>query len=283
MSSWSPLSRVLLTGVLLAGVGGLVGCAASDGGDTADAGTAGAVTADQLAGRTFLSTQVSGPDAVPLVDGSRVVLEFEDGRLSGTGGCNRLGGSYEVDGDALVLAGPLITTEMACDPPLMEQDAWVAALLEARPTLTLEGDTLTLATEGVTLAMLDRTVADPDRPLVGTTWALDGLISTDVASSVPAGVTASLQVVEEGRAYRALIDTGCNSASAAVTFDDDTQPTTMTLGPVASTLKACPGAAAEVERDVLAVLDGEVAVSIEADALTLTKGDRALTYRAEGR
>jgi heat shock protein HslJ len=42
----------------------------------------------------------------------------------------------------------------------------------------------------------------------------------------------------------------------------------------------CDDAANQVEQSVLAVLDGEVDYVIDADLLTVTKGDNTLTYRA---
>ena len=40
--------------------------------------------------------------------------------------------------------------------------------------------------------MGDREVADPDRPLEGTRWVVDGIVAGDAVLSIPAGVTAAL-------------------------------------------------------------------------------------------
>ena len=56
-------------------------------------------------------------------------LSFVDGQLGASGGCNSMGGSYVVDGDRLAVE-QMMTTEMACEPALMEQDQWLAALLD---------------------------------------------------------------------------------------------------------------------------------------------------------
>lgn len=65
----------------------------------------------------------------------------EDGSLQGHGGCNRLRGSYQQDGDNLTF-GPLAMTKMAC-PALATETAFVQALDAARHS-KLEGQTLTL-------------------------------------------------------------------------------------------------------------------------------------------
>jgi heat shock protein HslJ len=55
-------------------------------------------------------------------------LEFHrDGRVTGFGGCNRLAGTYEVDGNRLTL-GPLAATKMACADVMDIESAFVEGL-----------------------------------------------------------------------------------------------------------------------------------------------------------
>ncbi len=230
-------------------------------------GPPGASGRQGLEGRTFLSTAIQGRTLVP---GSQVRLSFEAGRIGASAGCNSMGGAYAIDGDLLV-ARQLATTEMACDPPLMEQDQWLASLLGGA-TIGLDGDTLTLAADGVRLTLLDREVADPDRPLTGTRWVVDGLVSVDAVSSVPAGVIAALIF----DADRVEVEAGCNTGAGPVAIDDGT----LTFGPIALTEMACAGDAWVVEQAVTAVLRGQVAYAIEADALTLDAGGVGLVLRA---
>ena len=51
------------------------------------------------------------------------------------------------------------------------------------PRSTLDGDTLRLTGGGVTVTLLDRKVAEPDKPLVGTNWVADTIIDRDAVSS----------------------------------------------------------------------------------------------------
>jgi heat shock protein HslJ len=241
---------------------------------TAPPTTAAPVLADALPGRTFLSTEVEG---FTLVEGTRIELTFDDGDLAARAGCNHLAGAWALDGDVLVVDG-LAQTDMACEPSsLMDQDTWLAAVLTSRPSLALDGDTLTVSAEGATVRLVDREIADPDRPLEGTTWTIDTLVSGDtgVASSVPAGVRTPTLLLADGRVQ---VDTGCNRGGGDYTVDGDT----VTLGPIATTRMACvdEGAAA-TERHILAVLAGTVQVAIEADRLTLTNGTDGLGARAE--
>lgn len=45
----------------------------------------------------------------------------QDGRISGTGGCNRYMGSMVIEGDKITVK-PVGGTMMACPPPMMQQD-----------------------------------------------------------------------------------------------------------------------------------------------------------------
>jgi heat shock protein HslJ len=71
-----------------------------------------------------------------------------DGSVSGSTGCNSLFGSYAPATGFSALG----TTKMACEPPIMEQEALVLEILGPEATLTIEGSLLTIADlEGRTL------------------------------------------------------------------------------------------------------------------------------------
>ncbi len=219
-----------------------------------------------LDGRTFLSTDITGHT---LVAGSRVGMTFQGGSLSANAGCNTMSGAYEVE-DGRLRTGPMATTEMGCEEPLMAQDQWLAAFLPGAQ-LVLDSDTLTLANDGTTLTLTDRVVAEPDRPLLGTRWAVEGLVSAGAVSSVPAGVTAAL-TFSDGTVD---VEAGCNRGGGSTQVSD----TTVTFGPIRMTRMACPEPAMSVENAILAVLSGEVVYGIEADTLLL-EGNGGLVLRA---
>jgi heat shock protein HslJ len=221
-----------------------------------------------LAGRTFLSTAIDGRALVP---GSQVSLTFGVGTIGASAGCNSMGGTAAIV-DGRLVVGDLATTEMACARPLMDQDAWLAEFLDGA-AITLDGDILILAKDRVVLTLGDREVVDADRPLVGTPWVLDGIVTRDSVSSVPMGITAGLAFEED----RVSVQTGCNSGGAPVEVSAET----LAFGPLVLTEVACEGAAMEVERAVTAVLSGTAAYRIEAGTLTIDRGGQGLVYRAE--
>ena len=220
-----------------------------------------------LDGRTFLSTKVEGHD---LVRGSTIRLTFQDGRIGVSAGCNQMSGSYAFVGGHLK-TGQMATTEMGCEPPLMAQDVWVGTFLDGA-TVTLAGDTLTLVNGGVTMTLTDRKVADPDRPLQGTRWVVDGIIAGDAVSSVPAGVTASLTIAND----QLRVQIGCSGGVALV----QATATTLTIGPIAPMQEGCAPDGSAIQKAVWAVLSGQVTYAIEADVLTLTSGPAGLMLRA---
>ena len=229
--------------------------------------------ASALDGRTFVSTGVEG---YQLVDGTQVQLTFDGTNLSATAGCNQLASGYSLDGDVL-LVDAMATTQMACTPAsLMDQDTWLSALLTSRPTVALDGDTLTLTSDDTVVTLEDREVAQPDVPLEGTTWNVEGLISGDAVSSVPASGRAPSPVLADGSVS---VDTGCNRGTGGYELGDGE----ITFGPLATTRAACTDpAAAETERIVLATLTGTATYDIEADVLTIQSGSEGLVLRAAG-
>lgn len=231
-------------------------------------------SADGLAGRQFWSTAVVGHNLVP---DTRVTLTFRnDGTLGAQAGCNSMGGTWSLDGTTLrIQVGAM--TEMACAEPRMAQDEWLGGWLASGLEATSAGDELVLTGGGVTMTLLDREVADPDRPLAGTTWLLDGLQigagDQSTVSSVPNGVRASVRIDND----RLAADTGCNTGTASATVEGDR----LTIGPIALTDKACEPDATEVERFVTQVLQGEVRFEVDGPTLRVIGSDGGLMFHAE--
>jgi heat shock protein HslJ len=230
-----------------------------------------------LAGRTFLSTAVTrNGTPQPLAGGSRVSLTFTAQGVTASAGCNTLGGEGSLDAGRLVLSGPMQQTEMGCEPALMEQDGWLAAVLTSGPRLEVGGDRLVLTAEQgggtVVVELLDARVARPDLPLLGTPWTLDGIATGQTASSVPAGVTSTLRFQPGGR----FTVSGCNRGGGSVTVSGGE----LAVEGMALTQKGCPAPEAEVEGAVLAVFRGRVTYTVDGDRLTLTNGGTTLSYRA---
>lgn len=231
--------------------------------------------ANALDGRTFLSTGVvDGGQPRDLVPDTRIRLSFADGDLTAMAGCNTLGGGYRLDNGILVV-DQMRMTQIGCPAPLAEQDTWLGNLLQSRPAVVVSGDQLTLTSGATTVALLDRTVADPDRPLVGPEWRVDSLISGDAVSSVPGDGRASLTFSENGTVG---VQTGCNTGRGRYVASSGT----VTISQVVLTRVACLDDRGELERAVLEVIEApELSVQITAASLTLMAGDKGLGLRAD--
>jgi len=103
---------------------------------TASADTPAATTAgpDALAGhhwRLESATDGDGARIDALFPGGDHVLtlDFADGRVAVSGGCNGQGGRVTTGDDRTLEVGQMVSTQMACDAPLMQADAAIAALL----------------------------------------------------------------------------------------------------------------------------------------------------------
>lgn len=245
----------------------LAACGSDDADPADDAGDSTLPPAGlDLDGTEYRSTAVEGHE---LVDGTTISLSFDDGSLSVNAGCNTIFGGYSID-EGILVVDALAQTEMGCEPALMDQDQWLADLLSAGPAITVDGDTLTLtADDGTVLTMVDREVADPDRPVEGTRWVVTGIVSNDAVSSVPIDpstgdpVVASI-TIDDGRM---ALEAGCNTGGGTV----EVAESTLTFDGIALTRKMCPPEQMGVEDAVTATLQGEVAYEISADRLSLRR------------
>lgn len=256
------LTRIALAAIALAA---LVAACGDDGSPVASG-------AADLDGRQFVLTAASGFERVA---GTTVSIRFDDGNVGADAGCNSIGGPYRLDGSTLVVEG-LAMTEIGCDPDRHAQDDALAELLTEQPTVTLDGDRLVIETSATRLELLDREVADPDRPLVGPTWTLDTIITGEAASTVPGESTFTIRF---DRDSSAIVVAGCNDA--AVPYDsgpgDFPSAGEIQLGPAtSSTDRTCP----EAERHLLEVLSGEITYEIDVDRLTITNGDLGAGFAA---
>jgi copper homeostasis protein (lipoprotein) len=105
----------------------------------------GAVDPAPLAGTYWRLADLPGDEGFAVDPGLRahLVLGGEEGRVSGSSGCNRLIGTFTLDGDALSF-GPLAGTRMACPQPAMELERRFYAALASVTGYAIDGEVLTL-------------------------------------------------------------------------------------------------------------------------------------------
>jgi heat shock protein HslJ len=100
------------------------------------------------------------------IPGSEITAVFANGEVTGTAGCNTYRGTYRstrAAGRNTIEFGPLATTRMMCDEPLMDQEQIYLAALEAATEYTIEGFALSIEYPGGELLFYDKDGPRPRR------------------------------------------------------------------------------------------------------------------------
>jgi heat shock protein HslJ len=176
-----------------------------------------------------------------------------DGSLTGTDGCNRLTGTWELDDDGTIEFGDFAATRMACEGV----DTWLSGAEDA----TVSGTTMTVfGAKDREIGTLERT---GDADAIAASAAFVGTWGPNDASQ------PHLVIADDGRFSGG---DGCNALVGGWQVDDEG----IEFESTATTLMACPGAtqqlgmlhSATVDGDSLTVLDeaGEVLIVLERTA-----------------
>lgn len=231
-----------------------------------------------LDGRSFDVVTLGGRRPIA---GSGAGIAFEQGRLAVATGCNGLSGSYEITADGRLRSPDLVQTQMACEPPLMRQEAALQRLVESQPRVALAGEALTLTgDDGTELVARESARAPGPRPIAGTRWTLETIAGRGPdgsASNVPAGVEPPTLLIDDRG--RVELFAGCNRGGGGATVREDGF---VDFGAIALTRMACDRAAMAVEAAVTAILAGRVAAGFSENRLVLSKNGRSLTFTPSG-
>jgi heat shock protein HslJ len=226
-----------------------------------------------LTGKSWLSTTVTENGAPKqLAQNTRVRLQFtDDGRLIADAGCNSMQSKVSTGDGKLTLKGDLAMTDMGC-PGRQDQDGWLSGILSSKPSWKLDGDTLNVTSGGTTIALQDRETAEPDLALDGTKWALQTVITGEVASHQAGSEQAWMTLNGE----RVTGSTGCNEFQGMVAKGTGK----LTFGELATTRRACAGDAAKLESSLLNGLKGDVSYEIDSNKLELRNSAGGLDFTA---
>jgi heat shock protein HslJ len=220
----------------------------------------------QLDGTGWVLSSLPG---ATLTERGRPTLQFSDGHVAGSDGCNRYSGRYESKGaDFRVLPG-VAATQMACEPAVDEQArVFMQALLHATRVRVDEAGLSLLDAGATTVAGF---VAQSTE-LAGTSWSVTSF--NDGRRDAVVGVLPGSEVtLEFGAGDTAAGTAGCNRyttryrrSGATLAFDSP-----------AATRKACPQPGVmEQEHAFLAALANVATARIEGDRLELRRADGAI-------
>ncbi|TVR20107.1 MAG: META domain-containing protein, partial [Anaerolineaceae bacterium] len=208
-------------------------------------------------------------DGSPVIAGSTITLTLgaEDSDAFGTGGCNRYGAQYNIDGDDLSF-DMVISTLMACmEDDITAQEAAYFEALSAITGYTLEAGRLTLTDDdGV------RLVFNAPLSLETTRWQLVSIDGADVVTE------ETPTLIFDGEGVRG--HSGCNILRTTYQTADDA----ITFAEVIrTTRRACADpAASDQENDYLEALADARSFALDHATLTIFYGDdeRALVFVA---
>lgn len=104
-----------------------------------------AQSASAIAGSWRLANMTESPFPTPMLPSTDLTAEFADGRVSGSGGCNRFNGGYQAPGSNQLSIGPLASTFKACEQSLMDQESRFLKALQGAQRYEMDGpDQLTI-------------------------------------------------------------------------------------------------------------------------------------------
>jgi len=182
---------------------------------------------DNLAGTSWTLATLGGE---PALADTTVTLNFEDGRATGSDGCNNYTTPYTADGSSIQIRQPIASTMMACPEPIMAQAAAYMKALEQTATYKADGKQLTLYDAG---GKALATFAAQSSDLAGTSWEVIGYNNGKQAVvSVALGTTLTANFGTDGMLTGSA---GCNNYTASYKIDGKK----ISIGPAAATRMMC--------------------------------------------
>lgn len=239
------------------------GCAQTP--DTAESAMATPPATPPLDGTAWVLAALSGH---PLVGGHPVTLLFDAGHAQGSDGCNRYSNPYTAQDGTLNVAAQGISTQMACQPELMQQAAaYRAALGTARTYRVVDGQLQLVGVDGAAVA----TFAPQSQALPGTAWRAIGINNgKGGVVSVLHGSVVTLEFAADGRASGSA---GCNDYMTRY----EASGTSVRFVTPAATRKMCAGEGLmEQEQAFLRALESAAAARLEGNRLELRTAEGAL-------
>ena len=166
------------------------------------------------------------------------LLFQSEGRVSGSDGCNRVTGSYQLKGD-VVRFGQLAGTQMAC-VNIGEIDRTFAQAVSSATRLTVAGDRLELSDAtgkrvAVFAAGVQGSLPSTSPGLAGTSWQLVKFQGGNETTLTPADRAKYTIQIDAGGSLTARID--CNRGRGTW---KSSGPNQLQFGPLALTRAKCP-------------------------------------------
>ena len=237
--------------------------------------TAGTSTPGAVAGTFWsLDSYLAGNGTlVEVLPGTEVSARFDDdGKVTGSAGCNGYGGDYNLNGTALSVSSLVQTLKLCTEPEgIMEQEARFMGLLGSAAGCRIEDDRLIITdAEGTDVLVFVKGSSTP-AALAGTSWTLASLAGDDsIRVPILDGTTVTATFSVDGNVGGSA---GCNSYGAGYTVD----AAFLTIEPAIRTEMYCsePPGIMDQEDRYLALLANVTSYRMENGLLTLVDSEGA--------
>jgi heat shock protein HslJ len=203
----------------------------------------------------------------PVSPGTQITVLFNNsnGTVSGSAGCNTYSGGYKLDGDRLSIS-PLAVTLMACEQPVMDQEAeYLKALQAVQSSRVQEGKLQITYGENQVMNFTGAQAQEP--AFEDTLWQLEayGDLAKLVQLLPDSQITATFTKVVGKVAGSA----GCNNYSARYQLEGDK----LSITAPASTKMACPQPIMDQESAYLKALENAQSFKVQAGELIISSAD----------
>ena len=196
-------------------------------------------------------------EGIPWATSSGASITFENGKASGSTGCNRFSASYSGKGSELKF-GPIATTQMACiGANQADEQAFLRKLEQVRTVEVTNGTLILGDADGKELLRFAE--ASPTG-----NWTVTSFLQADAVSSPIVGTKITADFDGQGNLTGFA---GCNDYHGAYTLTQN-QLQILALG---ATTKHCaePKGVMEQEQQYLSVLPKTASYELQGDKLTL--------------
>jgi len=250
------LGRIVRTGVIVI----VIGSALTLGATGASAGSGQTVL--PLEGRTWVLDQKASNLEV-IAPQYVVTATFDDGRLTGSSGCNSYNAAYVATRTRVRVTGPIASTLKACSGDAGNVEAAYLARVPTARSYTVRRNRLTIRTTTRGANLVYRALSA--KALLGD-WVVTSYFRPGAIVSVSAGTTITASF--DGKTMSG--NSGCNNYSGPYKTDS----TKIEIGPVAATQRACAdNAVNQQESEYLAALDTVREFGLDANGATLFRAD----------
>jgi heat shock protein HslJ len=214
------------------------------------------VAAESLDGSRWL---LAALPAENLLERVTVTLDFEEGRVAGTDGCNRFTGPYRLEDDELHI-GDMASTRRGCAEPVMKQARNYMGVLDRARKAKIVDDSLQLFdANGELLAEFVPQLT----ALADTRWIVTGY-NNGKQAVVSIGPDTSMTL--EFDSENAISGTaGCNSFRGSYSSDSDN----LTVGEIAATRRLCEDVVMAQEKLFLEALNRSASWRVEGNRLEI--------------